>query len=66
MKGQCFLPALVVALTIHLSWCLKDKGYYTKRFAVQVDGGNDVASFVAESHGMKNLGLVSVRMHATI
>ena len=63
MSGHIFVSALLLALTVRLSWCLESKGYYTKRFAVQVDGGNKTASFVAELHGMKNLGLVSIRMY---
>lgn len=60
MNGQCLVSALLLALTIPHSLCLESNGYYTKRFAVQVKGGNERAISVAEIHGMKNLGLVSI------
>lgn len=64
MNGQCLVSALLLALTIipH-SLCLESNSYYTKRFAVQIKGGNERATSVAEIHGMKNLGLVSILWH---
>ena len=58
MKARNLVSALFLALALHVSWCREEEGYYTNRFAVQVNGGSEMASFVAESHGMKNLGPV--------
>ena len=60
MKAQSLVSVLLLALVLHVSWCREEEGYYTNRFAVQVNGGSEMASFVAKSHGMKNLGLVRI------
>ena len=57
---------LLVVVVLHVSWSREEEGYYTNRFAVQVNGGREMASFVAKSHGMKNLGLVSKSINTCI
>lgn len=59
MEDRSRLPALLLVLALHLVWGIERRGYYTNMFAVQVDGDSGVASLVAESHGVTNLGLVS-------
>ena len=60
MKGRGLLVALLLVLAVHFSWGFERTSYCTNRCAVKMGGGYEIASLVAESHGMRNLGLVSL------
>ena len=53
---------LAVALLLQLCSCIEegDGSYYTTRFMVEVEGGHKMADKLGQTHGMRNLGPVSI------
>ena len=52
--------ALLVATLIQMCTCTDDGSYSTSRFLVEVKGGHEMADKVARTHGLMNMGSVSI------
>ena len=60
------LSALLVTMLLQICNCGDDGSYYTNRFMVEVEGGHKMADKVAHTHGMMNLGSVSILVETNV